>query len=313
MVDLVTQRVHSDDGTWVICPIAMEVPARVDDGYVSAAGLAQPPGQEHLLTQQVAPSQLINEPLLTVEEEVLAALVVVAHVEEVAGVVFRDGLRVFLREVESIGDAAKQQVVGLALHLAHSIDLAGLIEAALEAVELVKEPVAILEAIPGKLQVEVGELLGFSVSNKTPVETAGVSRPGDLGLDPLEPEGGGRFSEFEIGLYGFRDDDRVHGDPGAGVQDSGSLGAERSHGRSRGMAAGQDRDMVVAAVVRGERTHDGHPVGSLRHLGEGATEPDTRQVGLDLPGAAADVGGDVKLRVEGLDLRRTALQEEEDD
>ena len=71
--------------------------------------------------------------------------------------------------------------------------------------------------------------------------------------------------------------------------------------------------MVVPPIIGGERAHDRHAVGSLRHLGEGSAEPDTRQVGLDLTGATANVSWNIKFGVKGLDLGRPALQEEEDD
>ena len=84
-----------------------------------AARLAQPPGQQHLFAEQVRHARLVDELVV-----VLAALVVVVHVEEVAGVVLRHRLRVFLRQIERIGDALEEDVVGLLLEAIESLQLA---------------------------------------------------------------------------------------------------------------------------------------------------------------------------------------------
>ena len=71
--------------------------------------------------------------------------------------------------------------------------------------------------------------------------------------------------------------------------------------------------MVVRSIIGGEGAYHRHPVGPLCHLGEGSAEPDTRQIGPDLSGTAADVGGNIELWIEGLDLWRSTLQEQKYD
>ena len=66
----------------------------------------------------------------------LAAFVVVGHVEEVSRVVARDRFPIFLRKVERIGHAAQQQIVRLAFYLAYPACFAGSIQLALQGVDL---------------------------------------------------------------------------------------------------------------------------------------------------------------------------------
>ena len=75
----------------------------------------------------------------------------------------------------------------------------------------------------------------------------------------------------------------------------------------------QDGNMVVTSIVGGEGTHHRQPIDPLRQLGQGAAKPDARKFCPNLPRATADVVRHIEFRIERLDLRRPALQEQEDD
>ena len=59
---------------------------------------------------------------------------VVGHVEQMAGVIPGDRLRVLLGQVKGIAHAAQEQVIGLAFHLGHGVHVARAIQVPIQAI-----------------------------------------------------------------------------------------------------------------------------------------------------------------------------------
>ena len=87
VVELGAERVHAHlDGR--VVSIVVEVPATVDDGNEAAAGLTEPAGEQHLLSEQVGGAvEVVPVPGAAAADHL--------HRDELAGVVLLEDLRVF--------------------------------------------------------------------------------------------------------------------------------------------------------------------------------------------------------------------------
>ena len=66
-----------------------------------------------------------------------------------------EDLRVFLREIEGLGDAPEEDVVGLLLGGAGALETGKALELAAQTADLRQQLAAVIEALPGDTELEV--------------------------------------------------------------------------------------------------------------------------------------------------------------
>ena len=108
----------------------------------------QPASHNRRASSICLPSRFDGPPHVVPLRDVLA-------LEQLAGVVLLDGLRVFLREIERLADAARDDVEGLLLEAIEPFHRAGAVDLPPQAVELGQQLAAVVEAFRRQRQLEV--------------------------------------------------------------------------------------------------------------------------------------------------------------
>ena len=275
--------------------VGVHVPATVRHGDEPAAGLAQPPGEQQLMAQQVRHAA-----------HVVVALQV-GHLENPARVVALAGAGIFLRQVERSGDAARDHVEGLLLVAVDSAEQIVRVDLPAHAVQVGQERPAIGQPLRRDPQLHV--LLQLA---------AAAGAEGGVGRPQLARRGHGRQGAgLEIALqlqplaHRLGQHQHIAGHAGARIVAAGQPGVDGA-GRGLDRIARRHHGVVlVIGVLRAVRADDAEPVGPLGQLFQRAAEGDARVPGGNLAGDAAELGRCRHLGIEEFDLRRAAVQEQE--
>src|SRR5882672_2677893 len=263
---------------------AVPVPAAERQGHAAGAGLDQASGHEEL-----------------VEPRPRAVVLELVGALAVAG----DGVRVFLGDVERLGEAARgEDVHRLLLVAADSVHGPGRVRVAAEGVETGEQRLAVAEAVEGDvLEDHVGlDLLALGGEGAVGgAQAAGraVVAPGAVRRAGREADGG-RHRRIRR-AFDLREDGADIGPAALGLDALPMVAAREALGR------------VVVAVGADHGPDDRELVHDLRHAREELADLDAGDVGPDGPQLAADFGGRVRLQVPHVLVGRTARQEDHDD
>ena len=239
--------------------------------------------------------------VVRIELVVVPLLVDLRHLHQRLGIVRRQYLGVFLRQVEGIADAPEQQTEGF---LAGAVEGIGFrVESGLHSVEGGQQrpaiPDAILRQRQGEILLESPAAAGHEWRLVHPERPCGQEVP-EAGLHRLG-----------LRIDRLREECDIRRHSRARVVAPGDAGVGAAEVREVAVFAHDWLDVVVA-VAGDERAHDREAVGSFGELGEGAAEGDAGDRRLDFAGGTAGLGGCAHLGVEGFDLARPAVQEQED-